>query len=160
MERRTLIGRVVTTVSSVVLFSASLCYSSNALVCSASAVPLIIHSEGLAERMGDIVLSCSGGTPGAAMLGNLTIDLGVNVTNKLGVNNTVDAQLTVDTGSGPSPFGGTAQLTPPNTVTFNGIAFILCLGNGDVASNQPARRREPIRHSPAAHQCAGSVHLI
>jgi len=125
MERRTLIGRVVTTVSSVVLFSASLCYSSNALVCSATAVPPIIHSEGLAERMGDIVLTCSGGTPGAAILGNLTIILGVNVTNKLGTNNTVDAQLTVDTGSGPSPFGGPAQLTPPNTVTFNGIAFIL-----------------------------------
>jgi uncharacterized protein (TIGR03437 family) len=107
------------------LFSASLSYSSNALVCSGSAVPLVIHSEGLAERMGDIVLSCSGGTPGAAMLGNLTIILGVNVTNKLGMNNTVDTQLTVDTGSGPSPFGGPAQLTPPNTVTFNGIGFIL-----------------------------------
>ena len=125
MERRTLIGKFVTFVSSLALFSASLSYSSNALVCSATAVPLSIHSEGLAERMGDILLSCSGGTPGAGIIGNLTIVLGVNVTNKLEMNNTVDAQLTVDTGSGPSPFGGSAQLTPPNTVTFNGIAFIL-----------------------------------
>lgn len=125
MVRPTLIGKIVTTVSFLAVFSVSPSYSSSALVCSASAVPLLIHSEGLSERMGDIVLNCSGGTPGAPITGNLTIVLGVNITNKLGMNNTVDAQLSVDSGSGPSPFNGLAQLFTPTTVTFNGISFVL-----------------------------------
>jgi uncharacterized protein (TIGR03437 family) len=83
---------------------------------------LTVRAEGLTERMGDIVLTCSGGTPGLIFSGNLTVLLTVDVTNKLGANNVVDAQLSVDTGSGPTP-AGLAQLAAPSAVSFNGLSF-------------------------------------
>ncbi len=75
--------------------------------------------------MGDVVLSCSGGKPGVTITGNLTVFMTVNDTNKLGANNTVDAQLSVDTGSGPLPSNVAAQLATPNGIVFNGLSFIL-----------------------------------
>lgn len=125
MARPTLNGKLVTSVSLLLLFSASLSYSQSALICIPSAVPAVVHSEGLSERVGDIVLSCSGGTPGVTISGNLTVFLTVNVTNKLAANNTVDAQLSVDTGSGPAPSNVTPQLAAPNAVAFNGLRFTL-----------------------------------
>lgn len=115
----------VTTVSLLLLFSASLSYSQSALICIPSAVPTIVHSEGLSERVGDIVMSCSGGTPGVTISGNLTVFLTVDVTNKLAANNTVDAQLSVDTGSGPTPSNVAAQLAAPSAMAFNGLSFTL-----------------------------------
>jgi uncharacterized protein (TIGR03437 family) len=125
MVRLTPNGKLVTTVSFFLLFSASLSYSQSALICNPSAAPAIVHSEGLSERVGDIVLSCSGGTPGVTISGNLTVFLTSEVTNKLGANNTVDAQLSVDTGSGPSPSNAAAQLVAPGAVAFNGLSFTL-----------------------------------
>jgi uncharacterized protein (TIGR03437 family) len=125
MARPTQNGKLVTSVSLLLLFSANLSYSQSALICIPSAVPAVVHSEGLSERVGDIVLSCSGGTPGVTINGNLTVFLTVNVTNKLAANNTVDARLSVDTGSGPSPSSVAPQLAAPNAVAFNGLSFIL-----------------------------------
>ena len=73
--------------------------------------------------MGDILFDCSGGTPGTSFNGNLTFFLTVNVTNKLLANNTVDAPLTVDIGSGPVPANVPAQLFAPNAIAFNGLSF-------------------------------------
>ncbi|HWX56561.1 MAG TPA: hypothetical protein VN176_18405, partial [Verrucomicrobiae bacterium] len=75
--------------------------------------------------MGDVVLTCSGGKSGVTITGNLTVFMTVNDTNKLGANNTVDAQLSVDTGTGPSLSNVTAQLAMPNAIVFNGLSFIL-----------------------------------
>ena len=124
MEHHTQIGKL-STVLLLLLLAAGLGYSQNSLVCIPSAVPALVHSEGLAERMGDVVLSCSGGKPGVTITGNLTVFMTVNDTNKLGANNTVDAQLSVDTGTGPSPSNVTAQLAMPNAIVFNGLSFIL-----------------------------------
>jgi uncharacterized protein (TIGR03437 family) len=106
-------------------FLAGRSYSQNSLVCFPSAVPTIVHSEGLAERVGDIVLSCSGGTPGATFSGNLMVFLSVNVTNKLSTINTVDAELLVNTGGGNLPSGVAAQLTGASAIAFNGFSIIL-----------------------------------
>src|SRR5215471_11174680 len=58
-------------------------YGQNALLCTPTASPTQVLAEGIAERVGDIVLSCSGGTPATVVTGNLTFFLNVNVTNKL-----------------------------------------------------------------------------
>ena len=125
MELLTRIGKLITRVALLTLFSAGLSYPQNALVCIPSAVPATVHSEGLAERAGDVVLSCSGGTPGVTVSGNLTVFLNVSVTNKLAANNSVDAALSVDTGAGPSPSGATARLATQSAVEFDGLSFTL-----------------------------------
>src|ERR1035441_7822428 len=92
--------------------------------CVVSAVPLQVRAEGLTERMGDIVLDCSGSKPGAVLSGNLTISLPVGITNRVDSNNqTVDTVLFVDYGSGYVP-SGTGQVTGGG-IAFNGINFIV-----------------------------------
>ena len=116
------IGKRFICISIAFIACASIAFSET-LFCTPTAVPPIVRSEGITERVGDIVLDCSGGAPGAVVQGNLTVFLNVNVTNKLLNDNSTDALLTVDTGSGPvpanvsgAPFGSTA-------VVFNGLAF-------------------------------------
>jgi len=72
--------------------------------------------------MGDIVLSCSGGS-GAQFTGNLTVFLSVNVTNRVSASGSTDVQLTVDTGAGPVPTGTPGQLVSASSVAFNGVGF-------------------------------------
>src|SRR6266446_8901415 len=113
MELLTRIGKVVSGLALLFVLFVLPAHSQTALVCTHAAVPHLVRLEGLAERMGDILLDCSGGTPGSSFNGNLTLFLTVNVTNKLLANNTVDVPLTVDTGSGPVPANVPAQLYSP-----------------------------------------------
>src|SRR5689334_15799822 len=50
--------------------------------CNVSAVPLQTRSEGITERVGDIVVQCSGAAPGAVLSGNLSVSLPVSITNR------------------------------------------------------------------------------
>ena len=95
----------------------------NPLVCVPSAVQVAVAAEGLTEPLGDIVLSCTHGTPGAVVTGNLTIFLSVNITNKIAANNVTDAIVTVDTGAGPVVTPVVGELTAPNRVVFTGLTF-------------------------------------
>src|SRR5438477_8445215 len=101
-----------------VLFAAP-AYSQAPLICTMSATPPTVRSEGLAEKMGDIVLHCSGGTPGLVITGNLSISLSVPITNRLISGTTSDLVVTVDTGSGPVAASFSAQLLTPQTVSLN-----------------------------------------
>jgi len=102
----------------------NLAHAQNALLCTPLASPFQLRSEGIAERVGDIVLSCSGGIPGNVVNSNLTFFLSVNVTNKLATNGTfTDVLLTVDTGSGPTPVNVPAQAFGTDAVVFNGVTF-------------------------------------
>jgi uncharacterized protein (TIGR03437 family) len=88
-----------------------------------SGVPLPVRAEGLTERMGDIVLQCSGSNPGAVLTGNFTIFLPVNVTNRVDSNNqTSDAVLSVDYGSGFVP-SGISGWVAGGSIAFNGVSF-------------------------------------
>src|SRR5579883_2992981 len=75
------------------------------LNCTAAAQPPLVRQEGLTERTGDIVLTCSGGTPNLQVTGNLTLFLSVNITNRVapGTNRVTDVVFTADNGSGPRP---------------------------------------------------------
>jgi uncharacterized protein (TIGR03437 family) len=92
------------------------------LFCVASATAPIVRSEGVSERTGDILIECSGGTPGRTTEGNLTVILPVPVSNRLNADNTLDAMLLIDTGTGFQP---AAAGIPHGSqgVAFNGVRF-------------------------------------
>lgn len=90
------------------------------LVCSIAAAPQQVRAEGLAERMGDITLTCSGGTPGLVVNESLYVFLSVPITNRVSSTGVVDAILTADTGSGPASSGAVASLIGAG-IGFNGI---------------------------------------
>jgi uncharacterized protein (TIGR03437 family) len=88
-----------------------------------TAVPTQVRAEGITERVGDIILQCSGSNPGAVLAGNLSVYLPVSVTNRVDSSNqTQDAVLSVDYGSGFVPSGVPGQVTG-SMITFNGISF-------------------------------------
>src|ERR1035437_3705603 len=94
--------------------------------CVTSGVPVQVRAEGLTERIGDILLDCSGYNAGTVLSGNLTVSLqGVNITNRVDVNNqTQDAVLFVNYGSGFVPTG-IAGLVAAGSMAFNGISVIV-----------------------------------
>ena len=82
-----------------------------------------MRAEGLTERLGDLVLQCSGAAPGTVFSGNLTLSLPVSVTNRVDANNqTRDAVVAVDLGSGEVPTGIAGQVSG-NSISFNGISY-------------------------------------
>ena len=96
------------------------------LTCNANAVPPIVRGEGLTERIGDIVLNCSGGTPNANITGNFSVFLNTNITNRVTAGNTVtDVVFTVDTGAGPEPVTAAGLITSPGNLVYNGLTFHL-----------------------------------
>jgi uncharacterized protein (TIGR03437 family) len=91
--------------------------------CQVSTSPPQVRAEGLTERLGDILLQCSGSTPGALFNGNFTLFFPVNVTNRVDANNlTRDAVVSVDLGSGFFPTAIAGQVSGSN-ISFNGISF-------------------------------------
>jgi uncharacterized protein (TIGR03437 family) len=91
--------------------------------CAVTAVPNQVRAEGITERLGDILLQCTGSTPGALLSGNLQIFLPIAVTNRLdsgSTNLTHDVALSVDYGSGFVPTGQ-AGVVSANSISFNGI---------------------------------------
>ncbi len=89
--------------------------------CSVTSVPAPVRTEGLTERLGDILISCSGSLPGAVLTGNLTVAFPVNVTNRVGSNNvTTDAVIAADVGSGFVTLPVSAQVNG-TSIVFSGI---------------------------------------
>src|ERR1700754_1396353 len=112
------------------LLSISICatYSQTQPVsgsCVVTAVPSQVRSEGITERMGDIVLECTGSNPGAVLAGNFSVALPIGVTNRIdAANRTVDAVFSVDYGSGFVPTGIPGQISG-NIIAFNGISVTI-----------------------------------
>jgi uncharacterized protein (TIGR03437 family) len=98
---------------------------SSVLTCASGAVNPPVRAEGVTEILGDIVLTCSGGTPGAAMSVNLAIFLNVGVTNRVTTSGATDVSLTIDTGSGPIPVSVPGVLQTSSSVSFNGLSFTI-----------------------------------
>ena len=114
--------------------------------CLATSSPTLVRAEGLTERLGDIMLQCSGSLPGAVFANNLTLFFPVSVTNRVDANNlTRDAVLSVDYGSGFVPTTLAGQVSD-RSIAFNGInltlpasgSFKLKISNLRAAVNQMA----------------------
>jgi uncharacterized protein (TIGR03437 family) len=99
-------------------------YAQKPTTCVVSAAAPIVHSEGLAERIGDIVLQCSG-APGAVVSGNLNVFLPVAITNEVNASGyATGASLSIDTGTGSVP-SGVSGLVANDSISFNGFQFTL-----------------------------------
>jgi uncharacterized protein (TIGR03437 family) len=131
------------------LLVVSSAFAQTNLSCNAASVPPLVRVEGITERTGDIVLSCSGGGQAATVSGNLTLFSSVNITNRLSSNSSnivTGLAFTVDNGSGPRPLNMQGILTGPGTLVFNGVSFTLSstgsavvrLAGLRVAANQSA----------------------
>ncbi len=118
--------------------------TSSPIHCQASSTPLQVRSEGLTERLGDILLQCSSSNPGTVFNANLTVFLPVNVTNRVDSSNlTHDTVVTIDLGTGPIPTAVAGQVSASNiafigissTVPANGL-FNIRISNLRAAMNQ------------------------
>jgi hypothetical protein len=98
---------------------------SSTITCTDAAVNPAVRVEGIAELLGDIVISCSGGSPGTVMTLNLAVFLNVAVTNRVSAAGATDVSLTVDSGSGPAPASVPAILQGSNGVSFNGFSVTI-----------------------------------
>lgn len=96
----------------------------SSLICMIAGGPQQVRSEGLAERMGEITLTCGGGAPGQVINDSLYVFLSVPITNHLSSSGAVDAILTADTGSGPISTGAVASLIGSG-IGFEGIQVTL-----------------------------------
>ena len=103
------------------VFASGLFAQSTVLTCATSAVPPTVRAEGVTERTGDILLSCSGGQPNSQVSGNIAVSLSVNVTNKILSDGTLDASLVIDNGGSAITIPGRQYTT--NAVAFNGVIF-------------------------------------
>jgi uncharacterized protein (TIGR03437 family) len=106
------------------------CMNSQAatLNCTPSAVPPVVHGEGITELTGDLVFSCSGGAPGSTLNVDLYLFLNVDITNTLmsaSSSTLTNISFTANNGSGPQTVASTATLTGPGTLVFNGATFTL-----------------------------------
>jgi uncharacterized protein (TIGR03437 family) len=98
------------------------------LTCTPSTMPAVVHGEGITERTGDIVLTCSGGNPNATLTANLFIFLNVDITNRLTSGTSgafTGVTLTADNGSGPQPVDSTPTQIGAASLVFNGATFSL-----------------------------------
>src|SRR5258708_11251956 len=96
---------------------------SSPLTCATGAVNPPVRAEGITETLGDILLTCSGGSPGSMITLNLAIFLNVGITNRISTTSATDVSLTVDTGSGPVPANVPGLLQSSSAVSFNGVTF-------------------------------------
>jgi uncharacterized protein (TIGR03437 family) len=96
------------------------------LSCVATAENVIVRSEGHAERVGDIDLRCSGGTPNQPVTGNLNLFTSVNLTNRL-VNgiNYQNLLLLVDNGSGLQQVSVLPRQQGVNSAVWDNVQFTL-----------------------------------
>ncbi|HYO83124.1 MAG TPA: IPT/TIG domain-containing protein, partial [Bryobacteraceae bacterium] len=95
-------------------------WAQSGISCQTTPVTPILRSEGVAERLGDIVLTCTG-APNTTVRGNLTVFLNTTVTNRdLGSGN-LDAILAID----EVPAGVPARLDGTNRVTWSGLTITI-----------------------------------
>ncbi|MGP0074714.1 MAG: IPT/TIG domain-containing protein [Bryobacteraceae bacterium] len=100
----------------------------DALSCTPSSNPQIVHGEGITERTSDLVFTCSGGTPGATVTADLYFFLNVNITNRLASafsNTLTGISFTADNGSGLQTISSPVTLMGPASLAINGASFVL-----------------------------------
>jgi hypothetical protein len=89
--------------------------------CAVYGTPRQVRAEGVAERVGDIVLQCSFGNSPTTLSSSLTVYLTAAVTNPVDGNGVArDAVLLADSGGGFAPTG-VSNTVAGSSLTFHGI---------------------------------------
>jgi uncharacterized protein (TIGR03437 family) len=114
--------------------------------CSPNSTAPAVHAEGLAERIGDITLSCTGGNPGSNVSLTLFVSLNTNITNRLDDNQQPTGIIITGASGSVRASGATLNFSPltyavpvpaaPVTITISGIraAVAAVLGNSPVTA--------------------------
>ena len=125
-------------------------------VCVTSATPPIVRAEGLTERVGDILLACTG-TPGNTVNANITLGLNVNLTNRLSSGTTALSGIvfTIDNGAGPQPVVAQPLQFSQNALVYQGVPITLS-ANG-TANLRLAGIRGNATQIPAGSQIVASI---
>jgi uncharacterized protein (TIGR03437 family) len=90
-------------------------------VCSTTAGPTLVHAEGLTERIGDILYSCTG-APNSSLSVNLSVQLNTLISNRLSSGTSITGTvLTVDNGSGPQVVVMQPLLLTPTTLIWDQV---------------------------------------
>ncbi len=97
--------------------------------CTASAAnPPLVRAEGVTELVGDVVLSCTGGTPTPAgtpiPLSNISINLSANITDRVDAAGLAESLLVIDDAYPSAPYPTTAPRNPVSGTQ------LLCAANG------------------------------
>jgi hypothetical protein len=94
------------------------------LTCQTLSAPLTVRAEGKTERVGNITINCSGGTPGAQLSTGLTVFLDRSITNRTTDNITFrDIVLSVDQGNGLNGVSSQATRNGSSSASFNNVPF-------------------------------------
>jgi uncharacterized protein (TIGR03437 family) len=80
-----------------------------------------VASTGLAEQIGDLVITCSGGVSGLSVIGALYITLNTNITNSLDANG--NPQNITLSGNGATVTAASAVLTSSSTLLVNTVNY-------------------------------------
>src|SRR6185312_11275501 len=90
-------------------------------LCAVSSTPVQVRAEGITEKLGDVLLQCSGYAPASVISGNLTLFYPVTLTNRIDANNNaLDAALQLDSGSALIPLATPGKLAGQN-ISFQGL---------------------------------------
>jgi uncharacterized protein (TIGR03437 family) len=91
--------------------------------CRVTTTPVLVSSEGLAERVGDVLFTCESNPGTSFNNGYFQMFLQVDITNRVdAAGMTTDAFLAVDLGNGFVPTG-TAGLISGNRIAFNNVSY-------------------------------------
>jgi len=111
-------------VVSLFAFTGLLSAQSN-VTCGATSVPPVIRAEGLAERIADVVYTCTG-SPNPPLTGNFTVTLNTEISNRLTAGGSLTGiNLTIDSGSGPQPILMQPLLVTANSLVYNGVPIVM-----------------------------------
>lgn len=95
------------------------------LICHSTGVQAVVRSEGLTERLGEMVFTCNGNIPGGDVGASFSVFLNVPVTNRIGGDGLTDATLTVDAGPGTIPATVRGRLIGSNAIIFEHLNWTL-----------------------------------
>jgi uncharacterized protein (TIGR03437 family) len=104
------------------LVLAAFTFSNAAVTCVPAAAPMLVRAEGVTERVGDIVLNCSGAAS-ETLAGNLALFLPVRITNRVASDGTLDVLLNAESAGSFTP--PRATLAGARGVEFNGLSLSL-----------------------------------
>lgn len=109
------------------VLSALLCLTASAQTTSqcttAGTAAVVVASNGLAEKLGNIVLSCTGGSSGSSVIGELFVTLNTNITNSLDVNG--NPQNISITSAGAAVTATTPILSSANTLQIANFSYVV-----------------------------------
>jgi uncharacterized protein (TIGR03437 family) len=89
--------------------------------CATTSATNIVRAEGIAERIGDIVFTCTG-VPGSTLSVNLSVQFNTSVTNRISSGTVLTGPaLTVDSGSGPQAIPIQPLLLTSSSLIWDGV---------------------------------------